>query len=315
MDNERTTTLVEVARLYYEHGFSQQQIARKLKVSRPGISRMLQSARKQGIVAITINNPTNHGTRLETQLIEKFSLKQAVVVPDDGENYSVVQNRLGQAAAQLLDELAEDGMTIGVSWGTTMQAVARNVKGGSHRNMTVVQLNGGISRAEFDTHASEIAKKIGEKYVAIPFLLPLPAIVDNKTVKDTIVADRNISRTLDLARQATVAMFTVGSFGHQSVLVKADYFEATEVDKLLTNGAVGDICSRIINTAGKICSPALNGRTIGIDLEEIINKPRSIAVAGGQRKLAAIQAGLKGRLFNTLVTDEWIATQLLSSEE
>ncbi len=308
----RTAILVEAARLYYEHGLSQQQVARKLGVSRPGVSRLLQSARQQGIVTITINDPTRHGTRLESELTEKYNLKQALVVPVDGADYRQMQKRLGQTTAQLVDGYLGDGTVLGVSWGTTLQEVSRQVVGRSLNNMTVVQLNGGVSRAEFDTHASEIAKNIAEKYAAIPYLLPLPAIVDSGDLKQAIVAERNIARTLDLARRATVAVFTVGAFSYESVLVKADYFEPDEVDTLLAQGAVGDICSRIINSAGGICSPELDRRTIGIELAELCAKPVTIAVAGGRRKIAAIRAGLNGKLFNTLVTDEMVAEELLA---
>ena len=306
--------LVEAARLYYEHGLSQQQIAQKLGVSRPGVSRLLQTARDHGIVSIKINDPTGRGTRLEAQLAETFGLKKVVVVPNGGEDYQIIQKRLGQAAVQLLDELIVDDLTLGVSWGTTMQAFAGQVQRNGAQNMTVVQLNGGISRAEYDTHASEIAQTIGEKYLAIPYLLPLPAIVDNSVVKQAILSDKQIAYTLDLARQAPVAFFTVGSFGYESVLVKADYFEESEVIDLLDRGAVGDICSRIINNEGKICSVSLDARTIGIDLEELKDKSHAVAVAGGKDKLPAISAGLRGRLFNTLITDEWVANQLLRPE-
>ncbi len=315
MDAERTAMLVEIARLYYEHGLSQQQVAQKFGVSRPGISRMLQSARDQGIVTITINDPDSRGTRLETELIEKFSLNRVVVIPDDGESYGTIQKRLGQAAVQLLDKLICDDLTLAVSWGTTMQSFAAQINRQIVNNMTVVQLNGGISRAEYDTHASEIAQTIGEKCRAIPYLLPLPAIVDDPEVKAAIISDRHIAHTLQLAQDATVAFFTIGSFSYDSVLVKADYFEEIEVAELLNQGAVGDICSRIIDREGKICSPALDDRTIGIDLEELRKKQHSIAVAGGRDKLPAIKAGLIGRWFNTLITDEWVANQLLRPAE
>ena len=310
---EEISILVETARLYYEHGLSQQQIASKLGVSRPGVSRLLQTARDRGIVSIKIIDPTGRGTRLEAQLTETFSLKKVVVVPNSGEDYQIIQKRLGQAAVQLLDELIVNDLTLGVSWGTTMQAFAGQVQRHGAQNMTVVQLNGGISRAEYDTHASEIAQTIGEKYSAIPYLLPLPAIVDNPAVKQAIISDKQIAYTLNLARQAPVAFFTVGSFDYESVLVKADYFEESEVTDLLDRGAVGDICSRIINNEGKICSVSLDARTIGIDLDELKDKSHAVAVAGGKDKLPAIRAGLRGRLFNTLITDEWIANQLLQS--
>ena len=80
---------------------------------------------------------------------------------------------------------------------------------------------------------------------------------------------------------------------------------------MIKKGAIGDICSRIINHQGKICSQELNTRTIGIELEDLIKKPYAIAVAGGREKLPAIRAALKGKWFNCLVTDEWVANQLV----
>lgn len=311
MKPDSDTQLVEAARLYYEHGLNQRQIASRLGISRPGVSRLLQTARERGIVKIEIIDPAEHGTRLERLLKERFALKKVVVVPNGEENEQIIKNRLGRAAVILLDSILKEKVILGVSWGTTMQAVTRNLKKRSLRGMTVVQLNGGISRAEYDTHASEIAQRLSENYRAVPYLLPLPAVVDSAQLKEAVVADKNIARTLELGRQAEIALFTVGSFSHESVLVKADYFEPNEVDQLLSRGAVGDICSRILRNDGQLCSPELNARTIGIELEELKSKPYAIAVAGGREKLPAIRAGLKRRWFNCLVTDEWVAEELL----
>ena len=307
----KSTILVEAAKLYYEHQLSQLEISRKLGVSRPTVSRLLQQARDTGIVKIEITDPSEIGTLLESGLIQKYSLKKVVVVPNDTNDNNIVKKRLGKAAVLLVDQLISEGTILGISWGTTMQQVALQIRSHRVKDMVVVQLNGGISRAEFDTHASEIAKTIGQSYKAIPYLMPLPAVVDNANLKKVILSDKNISRTLELGRKSEIALFTIGSFGYNSVLVKADYFEPFEVDELLKSGAVGDICSRIIKADGTICSKDLNNRTIGIELEELKKKQYSIAVAGGKEKLAAIKAGLKGKWFNSLITDEWVATELL----
>ena len=307
----KSTVLVEAAKLYYEHQLSQLEISKKLGVSRPTVSRLLQQARNAGIVKIEITDPSEVGTQLESALVDKFDLKKVLVVPNDIDDNSIIKKRLGKATVVLIDQLISEGIILGISWGTTMQEVARQIRPRRVKDMIVVQLNGGISRAEIDTHASEIAKGIGESYKAIPYLMPLPAVVDSANLKQAILSDKNISRTLELGRKADIALFTVGSFDYDSVLVKADYFESDEVEALLQSGAVGDICSRILKADGTICSEELNSRTIGIELEEIKKKPYSIAVAGGKEKLAAIQAGLKGKWFNYLITDEWIATELL----
>jgi deoxyribonucleoside regulator len=302
--------MIETARLYYEHHFSQQQIANKLGISRPGISRLLQKARETGIVKIEILDPESKGTALEAKLKKKYKLKDVIIVPNENEDSATIKQRLGKSAVKYLDHLIKDNMILGVSWGTTMLQVAQNIQARPTTGVTIVQLNGGVTRAEYDTHASEVAQKMGEKYRAVPFLLPLPAIVDNIKVKEAILSDKNIAHTLNLGKQAEVIVFTIGKFDDESVLVKANYFKQNEVDTLIQDGAIADVCSRIIDNNGNICSTKLNDRTIGIELNEIKNKSYSIAVAGGKDKIKAITAALKGKLFNVLITDELVANQL-----
>jgi deoxyribonucleoside regulator len=302
--------LVEAARLYYEHDFSQRQIAQKMGVSRPSVSRILHKARQEGIVKIEIKDPLDKGIRIENDLKTKYDLKKIVVVPED-DNVAVVKERLGQAAYRMLNEIITDNIILGISWGTTMQEVARQSARKKMKNLTVVQLNGGVSKAALDTHASEIAQTLGEKFQATPYLLPLPAIVDSPRVKKVILSDKNIARTLDLGKRADIAMYTIGLFNRESVLVKADYFEKQEIKSLLKNGAIGDICSRIVDHDGKICSQTLNARTIGIERTDLVKKPYAIAVAGGKEKLPAIRAALRGKWFNCLITDSWISNELL----
>ena len=310
---DRSRLLIEAARLYYEHNLNQAQIATKLDVSRPGVSRLLQEARDTGIVKIQIVDPGARGTRLESALREKYGLKHAIVVPSDKQD-TVLKSRMGSALITLLDQLLTENTTLGVSWGSTLQAATEHLKPRRVKNMTVVQLNGGVSKAELDTHATEIAGRMGENYQAIPYLLPLPAIVDTAELKKAIISDRNIAKTLKLAREADIAVFTVGAFGSKSVLVQADYFEEAEVQALIQAGAVADICSRLIKADGSICSPELDDRTIGIELAELKARPFSIAVAGGLNKAQAIRAGLAGGYFISLITDEDVARQLLDEE-
>jgi deoxyribonucleoside regulator len=47
MQNERRRLLVKISRLYYEDGLNQQDIAKRLGISRPHVSRMLAAARAQ----------------------------------------------------------------------------------------------------------------------------------------------------------------------------------------------------------------------------------------------------------------------------
>jgi deoxyribonucleoside regulator len=239
-------------------------------------------------------------------------LKYVVVIPSEPTGEQNLKSRLGAALIRLLDQLLQADMILGVSWGSTLQAATEHLQPRSVRNMVIVQLNGGVSKAELDTHASEIAGRMGKNYQATPYLLPLPAIVDSPALKSAILSDRHIAKTLKLAHEADIAAFTVGAFGSDSVLVQADYFDEQEVADLLARGAVADICSRLITADGSICSPELDRRTIGIELEDLQAIPVTIAVAGGRKKVPAIRAGLQGSWFNSLITDERTAKFLIS---
>ena len=303
--------LVEMARLYYDHQMSQQQIAEKLGTSRPSVSRLLQQARDEGIVRIEIIDPTRQGSKLEKLLKEKYGLKKVIIVPSDHESVIETKKRLGQTAARYLNELVFDGCILGVSWGTTMRQVVQQLTPKSVKNMRVVQVAGGISHAEFDPHASEIAQKFGENYNARSYFLLLPAIVDSVEVKKAMTSDTRIKEALDLMKKADIVVCSAGNFRPDSLLIQAEYFNPKEVSHLKKAGTVGDICSRMINQSGEAAWPELDARTVAIELTDLKKASHAIAVAGGEEKKEVILAGLKGGYFNVLITDEDVGEYLL----
>lgn len=312
---ENLNMLYQAANLYYEQQFNQQKIADRLGISRPGVSRLLQKARDVGIVRIQVVDPNTNISYLENQLIEFYNLRKVILIPGHEMNPARLNQNLGSAVCDYLHKICDHQTTLAISWGSTMQAVSLALKPMAYRDMTVVQLNGGVSGAQYDTHAAEIVQRVGQRCNAIPYLLQLPAVVSAQSVKDAVLSDRNIAKTLQLANSANIAVFTIGSFGNNSALVKAEYLEKNDVSFLIENGAVGDVCSRIFDANGQIVSEELNNRTIGVELSNISNKAYSIAVAAGQDKVPAIQGALRGGLFNVLVTDEWTGGTLLELAE
>ncbi|MFH4043713.1 sugar-binding domain-containing protein, partial [Acinetobacter baumannii] len=87
-------------------------------------------------------------------------------------------------------------------------------------------------------------------------------------------------------KQANIAIFTVGTVRDEALLFRLGYFDKDETN-LLKKQSVGDICSRFFDGDGNISSEEINKRTIGIELEELKLKKRSILVAGGNRKIKA----------------------------
>ncbi|MFD1736620.1 sugar-binding transcriptional regulator [Bacillus salitolerans] len=315
MKDEKLSKLIEVAKLYYQFDFSQQQIAEQLGVSRPSVSRLLQQAKERGIVQIKILDQTE-GTEQLAELLKKYyKLKHCIVIPILESNKDAMKKELGKAAANYLYDIVKDGDIIGTTWGTTLYQVAQNVQHKNVKGVSVVQLNGGVSYSETHTYASEILNYLSAAFNTAPHFLPLPAVVDHPLVANAIMSDRHIKHVLELGRKSNIAIYTVGELYNDSTLFKAGYYSVEDIELVKNHGGVGDICSRIFNKYGHICSQDLDERTIGIKLSELSNKEYSILVAGGLEKTEGIYGALTGQFSNVLITDQYTAQSLLEMEE
>ncbi|MDM5328446.1 sugar-binding transcriptional regulator [Neobacillus sp. CF12] len=313
MDREKLSKVIEAAKLYYLLDYNQNEIAEKLGVSRPTVSRLLQQAKSEGIVQINIMDPYEDVENLARELEIRFNLKRAIVTPIPQFENHIIKNYLGEKAALYLDEIVKDQDIIGVTWGTTLYHIAVELRQKYVKDVKVVQLKGGVSHAETNTYASEILYLFGKAYNTTPLNLPLPAIVDHVVVKQAMEADRHIHKILDLGKKANIAVFTIGSIKKDSLLFQMGYF--TESDqKALNEKAVGDICSRFFDKDGEVCNESLNERTLGVKLEDLRNKEYSILVAGGPNKIEGIYGALKGNYANVLITDQFSAKFLLDKK-
>ena len=308
---KRIELLVNVARLYYEHDYNQSKIAEKLRLSRPYISKLIAQARAEGIVSIQINDPIHAENALERQLRQRFALRKVIVVPQSLDQAPLA--KVGIACARYLNTILSDGDTIGVAWGATMFAFAGHaiVRQNNLSDITVVQICGGVSNSDRNIYASEIPKLLADALGGTPYLLPLPAIMDSVQVKESVLTDHSISRVVEYALAANIALFTVGDFGTNNALFHAGYLDEQQLKKLEANGAVGDICSHFIDESGRLCDKDLDGRTISLPLEELKKKDYRIAVAIGKSKVRSICGALNGGHLNVLITNEETATAVL----
>lgn len=82
--DKKTERLVNVARMYYEQGRTQSEIADRYGISRPMVSKLLKEARDRGIVTIRINAPKGEsgGAPSLMELVGRcFGIYDGVAVP------------------------------------------------------------------------------------------------------------------------------------------------------------------------------------------------------------------------------------------
>lgn len=306
--------LYQVARLYYEEGLTQEQIARQLGFSRQKVQRLLDSAKKEGIVQIRVINPVSSRKEIEKKLEKYFKLTKAIVVSGSIKAESIIRKNIGRAAAAYLEDILRDNDIVGIGWGRTVYETLNYFEPTRKISITAVPLIGGIGQIAADFQVNELARKFAEKTggVFVPF--HAPALVDNEKIANTLFSDKNIGRVTELWKKVNIAIVGIGGPLSDSSYVPTSYYSDTDISLVKKERHVGDILSHFLCKDGKLCSPLLDRRVVGISLEQLKKIEQVIAVAGSLRKKEAILAALKGRYINVLVTDENVAEEILRAK-
>ena len=310
MYRDKDKLAINVAKLYYRSDFSQQKIAQELGVSRPSISRLLQYAKDKGYVNIQIVDPVEDMSIMEQRLKDKLHLKDVKIASSTINDEEEIKKYISIAAAQYLDGIIKDGDIIGVGWGTTLYNMSQALISRSIKGSQVVQLEGGLSNSEWNSYSREILENFANNFNTVAQYLPLPVIFDNKATKEQVDKDRYIKRILELGRHANIALFSVGTVRPNALFFRLGYTDIQEQEKIQRTSA-GDICSRFFDVEGRVCNRDLDERTVGITLSELRDKEYSIMISGGEGKINAIKAALRGRYANVLITDQFTGKALL----
>ena len=109
--------LVEISKLYYEKNLTQLEIAKKMKISRPVVSKLLAEARTLGIVNIEIKSPLETNTLLLDQLSMRFNLQGGVIIPSGFTGKKFKQRVLISQAALYIERILPSLPRIGLGWG------------------------------------------------------------------------------------------------------------------------------------------------------------------------------------------------------
>ncbi|WP_448951057.1 sugar-binding transcriptional regulator [Labrys neptuniae] len=308
---QRELLMIQVAKRYYELDMTMGELAKELNITRWQASRLLSDARETGIVRIEIVPRAPRCPDIEAVLQRRWQLKEAVVVPNAGEeDEALLLDAVAQAAARTIAVLGKVPL-IGVSWGRTMSAVAHRLPPFWNEGVEVVLLNGAMNIRSPSIRTNNTAELFARSGNGTATLLPVPAILGHAATRVALEQDPTIAGVLALARKAPVICFGLGAISPDSVLVQSGFVTEAETAALKAKGAVGDILGRYIDAHGAIVDADIDARTIGLDLRFCRERKFSIGVAAGRSKQAITLACLRAGYLNVLVTDEQTARFLL----
>ena len=308
--------VVRVARMYYEWDMKQSAIARQLGLSQPTVSRLLQQAQSEGIIRISVNVPQGVYTDLEEQLVRQYRLRDAIVVDCSGEgDERFIERQIGAAAAHYLESALRPNEVVGISsWSATLLALMDAMHPAPRKgDVRVVQILGGVGSPSAEVHASRLTSRLADLLGGAAIFLPAPGIVGSAAAREAITADHFVRSALDLCDQVTTALVGIGAIEPSKLLADSgNSFSLAELEDLRRRGAVGDVLLRFFDAHGASVDTPLDQRVISMRLDQLRKVDRSIGVAGGQRKYAAILGAVRGGWVNVLVTDHLTARRLIA---
>jgi|SRR5579859_429552 len=307
--------MVRVGRMYYERDTSQSAIAEQFGLSQASVSRLLKRAREEGIIRISVAVPEGVYSALEEKLIERFHLRDAIVVDTvAGDDEKVITRELGTAAGYYIESVIKPNDTVGISsWSSTLLAVVDAMHPVPRKpEIRVLQILGGVGNPSAEAHATHLTGRLADLVGGKAMFLPAPGIVGSEAARQVLLDDIYVQQALEMFNQVTLALVGIGAVQPSSLLAASgNIFSEEEQNMLSSYKAVGDVLLRFFDGDGKPVKTFLDNRVVSMSLEQLRKVDRAIGVAGGRRKYAAIRGALRGRLINILITDRFTAEQLI----
>ena len=309
-NGSRLDDAARAAWLYYVSGNTQDQIAAKLGVSRQSAQRLVSLAVAEGLVKVRIDHPIASCLDLAHRLRDCWSLAFCEVVPSDPGSESTTVGIAPAVAAEIEKWLRrDDPIVMALGTGRTLKAAIEQLPPLDCPQHKVVSLTGNIA-PDGSAAYYNVVFTMADTVKSRSFPMPLPVISSSPAERAMLHSQAMIRSTLELASQANVTFVGIGDLGPEAPLFVDGFISADELRQLQGSGAVGEICGWAFNAEGRLIDGCTNDRVASA---AIPSREASLVVAAamGTRKLPGIQAALRGRLVNGLITDELTAETLL----
>lgn len=300
---------IRIAWYYYVTDMTQQQIADRFGITRARVNKALASARENGTVQIRINSPLASCVALEHRLQARYGLERVVVVPTP-DDPDMIFRVLGVGVAPRIQEHLAEGSIVAVGWGRTLREAVRELQGRPLPGITVLSLLGGLHYGSAN-NTVEIASSLAGLFGGAYYYLAAPVFAPSQHYRDMILAEASVQDVLGKAKQADMALLTVGDLTDRSLMLELGMVNPSDGASLQAAGAVGDLLGRWLDEQGNEVDHPLNKRAVSIDLEDLRRIKKVVLVSGGPYKADIIRAVLRRGFVHELVIDEAAAEQLL----
>ena len=297
--------------MYYKKGLNQTTIAEKLGISRPKVSRLISKAHKENIVKIEINSPTTDTSYLESELVEKYNLKDFNIINmTNAEPEEERKEKVGEYGVKFLDRISQGEEYLGISAGTTLHYFAKKAHSIKNSNFQIIPLVGALNDTGLSFNCNEITNILSSNLGGTNYLLNAPALVKDPQTAEVFKEESRIKKIYDLYDNLDIVVLGIGQADENHPLISGhlNEEELAEFRELSLCGSIGPI---FYNISGDIVDLPFRERIIGIEQENILKTEFRVGLAVGKHKRKAILGALRSELINVLITDKSIAKWLV----
>ncbi|VDC21185.1 sugar-binding transcriptional regulator [Pseudogemmobacter humi] len=303
---------IRAAWLHYAGGLTQGAVAKRLGLPSVKTHRLIARAVTEGVVKVSIDGDIIECVELEDRLCQLYGLESCEVAPDLGEE-GLPLRALGLAGAAFLRREIERGEheVIGLGHGRTLAAAVRQLPRFSAGEVRFVSLLGGLTR-NYAANPHDVMHRLAEKTGARAYVLPVPFFARSAQDRAVLLAQPGVREIFDMSAAAGLKFVGIGTADSGAQLVASGMIEPREIEEITATGGVGEMLGHFFDARGRVLETTLTARTLAVDLG---GAGRTVAVAGGADKTAAIRAVLQSGRLSGLITDEPTARALVAQEE
>ncbi|NDL63903.1 transcriptional regulator LsrR [Acerihabitans arboris] len=298
--------LARIAWFYYHDGMTQGEIGEQLGLTRLKVSRLLEKGRQSGVIRVQINSRYEGCLELENQLLERFDLRHARVLPALPQRD--MSQRIGIGAAQEIMKQLQPQQLLAVGFGETAMSTLQHLSGFiTSQQIRLVTLSGGVGPYMTGIGQLDAACSVS--------IIPAPLRASSESVAGIFRRERSVQDVMLTACAADLAVVGIGSLSQkrEATIMRSGYISEGEQLLFGRKGAVGDILGYFMQRNGELTeSMPIHQELIGVSLRDLDNIPQVIGVAGGVEKAEAILAALAGKHINALVTEESTVRAMLN---
>lgn len=296
--------------MYYVAGRTQDEIATAMGISRQSAQRLVSLAVAERLIKVRLDHPIAACLELGEKLRNKFELVQVEVVPSDPQSSSTTVGIAEACAADIERWLRKtDPIVLAIGTGRTLKAAVDQLPAIECPQHRIVSLTGNIGPDGSAAYYNVIFS-MADAIKARHFPMPLPVLVSSAEERALLHQQALMRSALALASEANVTFVGIGELGTGAPLCVDGFLDPDAMASLVDKGATGEICGWIFDSDGALLDEPVNERVASVPIPSREGST-VVGVAKGARKHSAIRGALRGRLVNSLITDEATAEYLL----